>query len=117
MSCATGTCKSKCGEGKASPRENKGDPVFAALCQILCETRKEFCEGKHQGKNRGQVAEDKASKSQKLKDAIGAGKSPVINKERLVKYPNMPKSWGRSPLSPENLANQLDSMKKQLKAE
>lgn len=113
MSCPTGICKNKCGNGTASPKINKGDPVYAALCEILCETRKEFCEGKHKGKKRGQVAEEKASKSQKLKNAIGKGKSPLINKQRLIKYPNMPKSWARSALSPENLAKQLDSMKRQ----
>lgn len=113
MTCPTGNCAAKCGKGTSSPKVNKNDPVYAALCAILCETRKEFCEGKHKGKKRGQVAEEKAAKSQKLKDAIGNGKSPHVNKQRLVKYPNMPKSWGRSALDPESLARQLDSLKKQ----
>ncbi len=114
MTCVSGNCKKNCGSGKANvpPPKNK-DATFVALCEILCKVRKEFCEGKHKGKKRGQVAEDQAKKSQKLKDSLGTGKSAKVNSTRRVRFPNMPKSWKRSALSPENLAKQLAQFEKQ----
>jgi hypothetical protein len=116
MSCPTGKCPEKCGKGTANvDGPSKTDPVFVALCEILCEARREFCEGKHKGKKRGEVAEQKARDSQKLKDAIGSKKTAHVNKNRLVKYPNADPKWKRSPVSPDQLAKQLEHLKGQLR--
>ena len=113
MSCAGGKCSQKCGQGLANPKPpNDKDPVYRTLCEITCRVRKEFCEGRHKNKLRGQVVEEEAAKSKKLKEVLGS-RSGLVNKQRLVKYPGMPKSWGRMKVDPAQLARQLDKMEAQ----
>ena len=116
---ACATCDAKCGNGNANVKENfKNDPTYVAMCKILCETRKEMCEGKHKGKTASNVAEDKAKKSPDLQRAIDKqfdGGKPAVNKHRYVRYNNMPKSWGRTKIAKEVLDRQLDNVMRQIK--
>jgi hypothetical protein len=111
-SCAV--CNQDCGKGKANLKSS--DDIKVALCKIFCETRKEICEGKHKGKKHSQVAEDKAKTDKRLQKAASRnGGRAAVNKQRFVKYDNMPKSWNRAKVTQAALDRQLDKIEKQLK--
>lgn len=115
MTKACATCPSECGSGK--PQARNTDPIRAALCVIFCEVRKEFCEGKHQGKKKSSIAQQKAANSNLLKRAVGSryrGASPVLEKMRMVPYKNAPKHWGRKPMSRSAINRHLKPLRDQL---
>ncbi|WP_117190271.1 hypothetical protein [Rhizobium terrae] len=116
MTTACATCPSECGTGL--PKARNPDPVKAALCVIFCEVRKEFCEGKHKGKKKSAVAQEKAGKSNLLKRAItgkyGKGAVAALEKMRMVPFKNAPKHWGRSPMSRSAINRHLKPLRDQL---
>lgn len=121
MTCPT--CPKDCGTGGSKPKgQRKSDPIYTALCQILCETRKEFCEGKHKGKTQSQVGESKAKTDPRLRNAIQnhpnsriKGGQSQVNSQRLVRYDNMPKSWGRTKVAADTVRRHLDNIESQIR--
>lgn len=115
---ACATCDAKCGNGTATVRPpNSGDPIYVAMCRILCETRKEMCEGLHKGKRASDVAEGKAKTSQTLQNAIDGkhpGATKAINKHRYVRYDNAPRSWNRTKVAKEVVDRHLDNVIRQI---
>lgn len=115
---ACATCDAKCGSGTASVKPpNSRDPIYVAMCRILCETRKEMCEGQHKGKRASEVAEGKAQRSQGLQDAIDRrhpGSTKAINRHRYVRYDNAPRSWNRAKVAKEVIDRHLDNVIRQI---
>lgn len=114
------SCNAKCGDGTADVRApNKSDPIYVAMCKILCETRKEICEGdpRHKGKAASQVAEAKAAQSQGLQQAIDKshpGATKAVNQHRYVRFDNAPKSWDRVKVGKEVVERHLDTVIRQI---
>lgn len=107
------TC-GKCGKGVPTAKNNG---IKNELCIIFCEIRKEICEGKHKGKKPSSVAREKVGKSGALKKAVSGkykGASAVAEKMRMVPYKNMPKGWGRSPMSQAAINRHLKPLRDQL---
>lgn len=121
MTCPTS--RQNCGNGASNPaRHRQGDPIYMSLCRIMCQVRKEFCEGRHRGKTQSQVAEDRAKTDGRLRGAIQnnadrriRGGQPQVNSQRYVRYDNMPRRWGRTPVSPETIRRHLDNIESQIR--
>lgn len=112
---ACAVCDAKCGNGTANVDASKrSDPIYQAMCKILCETRKEMCEGKHKGKTASQVAEAKAANSPDLKRAVGPNSKVAVNKHRYVRFDNAPRSWNRVKVAKEVLDRHLDTAMRQI---
>lgn len=115
---ACATCDAKCGNGTASVKPpNNRDPIYVAMCKILCETRKEMCEGKHKGKTASSVAEGKAKNSPDLQRAVNRRypkSTAAVNKQRYVRYDNALKSWNRTKVAKEVIERHLDNVIRQI---
>lgn len=91
---ACSTCNNGCGNGVA--QTSRPDPVFRAMCAILCEVRTEACRGllkPDPGKKNVQlsrIAEERARKSGALQSAIqrkyGAGALGKVAQQRMVPF-------------------------------
>lgn len=106
-------CPNPCGKGVPA---KQSDPIKFALCQILCEVRKEKCEGKHKGKAASGVAEQKARTDKRLSRAINKrypGGSRAINRSRMVPYKGAVPG-GRKPMSPSAIKRRLKPIRDKL---
>jgi hypothetical protein len=118
-STACATCNADCGNGTATVRSRlASDPIYVAMCRILCETRKEMCEGRHRGRTASQVAEQKARNSPDLQRAINRrypGATSAVNQHRYVRFDNADPSWGRTPVSRDVINRHLDNVLAQIR--
>lgn len=121
MSCPT--CRGNCGTGRTNVTPSKrDDPIYVALCQTLCEVRKEFCEGRNNGRTQSSVAEERARNSEQLRNAVQNHSDPrirggesAVNRERYVRYDNANPNWNRRRVDPRTIQNHLNNIEQQIR--
>ena len=123
MTCTS--CNRNCGNGQASVRPpQNSDPIYVALCRTLCEVRRDFCRDPDRYRNTTQAAEGerRARNDPRLRNAIQNHSDPrirgggsEINRQRYVRYDNMPRSWNRTRVDPGTIQRHLDNVERQIR--
>lgn len=106
MSGSCATCPPRCGRGRSNPSNR--DPDVAVLCRIFCEVRRDRCAGRLTGS-------PSSAAEQRARQARGLSGTPAVNQTRYVRYDNMPRSWGRTPVSAQTVQRHLSEIESQIR--
>lgn len=121
-------CNGGCGDGK--PGKATGDPVKDVLCEVFCESAKEWCEAKKKGQKNprpSKIAEEKIKSPKyqsKLDNAIAKsgryakGAKAFAERRHVVPWnKKVPPSWRRKPMSPDRAKRFLKPIRDRVERE